>query len=109
MTLELSPEAWAVLEARSHDPFGWLGVHEHPKGGVIVRAFKAQAEKMWLIPKGGRAQVMQRIEGTDFFEKHWKGGDFDKSYRFRIENAEGHRWEEEDVYRFGPMLGEMDL
>jgi len=105
----LPPEAWAVLEARSHDPFAWLGAHKHAKGGVIIRAFKSQAEKMWLIPKGGRAQVMTRIEGTDLFEKHWKGGSFEKAYRFRIENADGHSWEEEDPYRFSPMLGEMDL
>jgi len=105
----LPPEAWAVIEARSHDPFGWLGMHEHPSGGVVVRAFKTRAEKMWLIPKGGRAQVMKRIEGTDVFEKHWKGGSFDKVYHFKIENHEGHSWEELDVYRFNPFLGEMDL
>jgi len=39
----LSPEAWAVVEARSHDPFGWLGMHEQPKGGVVVRALNPQA------------------------------------------------------------------
>ncbi|MDQ6982347.1 MAG: 1,4-alpha-glucan branching enzyme, partial [Mariprofundus sp.] len=105
----LSPEAWAVVEARSHDPFGWLGMHEHPDGGVIVRALSGQAEKMWLLPESGRAQVMKRIEGTDIFEKHWKGGAFDKVYRFRIENHDGHRWEIDDVYNFGPVLGEMDL
>jgi len=105
----LSPEAWAVIEARSHDPFAWLGMHEHPKGGVVVRALQAKAEKMWLLPQGGRAQVMNRIEGTDIFEKQWKGGSFEKKYRFRIENAEGHRWEQDDTYGFGPILGEMDL
>jgi len=105
----LSPEAWAVVEARSHDPFGWLGVHHHPKSGVVVRALKTKAEKMWLLPKGGKAQAMQRIEGTDVFEKHWKSGGFDKSYKLRIENADGHQWEQEDVYRFPPMLGDMDL
>jgi len=105
----LSPDAWAVVEARSHDPFTWLGVHEHPDGGVIVRTMKAQAERVWLLPDGGRAQVMQRIEGTDVFEKHWKGGSFEKTYRLRIENKEGHRWEKDDAYRFAPFLGEMDL
>ncbi|HID37274.1 MAG TPA: 1,4-alpha-glucan branching protein GlgB [Ghiorsea sp.] len=105
----LSPAAWAIVEARSHDPFAWLGIHEHPKGGVVIRALKTQAEKMWLLPKGGRAQVMTRIEGTDVFEKHWKGGSFEKAYTLRIENHDGHVWEQEDVYRFAPMLGDMDL
>jgi len=105
----LSPEAWAVIEARSHDPFGFLGRHEHAGGGVTVRTFQPRAEKMWLLPEGGRAQAMNRIEGTDLFEKHWKSGSFEKGYRFRIENREGHRWEIEDAYRFSPFLGEMDL
>ena len=105
----LSPEAWAIIEARSHDPFAWLGIHEHDKGGVVIRCLKTQAKKMWLLPKGGRAQVMKRIEGTDVFEKHWKGGNFEKAYTLRIENHDGHVWEQEDVYRFAPMLGDMDL
>jgi 1,4-alpha-glucan branching enzyme len=105
----LSPEAWAVVEARSHDPFAWLGRHKHPDGGVMIRALKTQAKKVWLMPKGGRAQVMTRIEGTDVFEKHWKGGGFNKSYTLRIENHDGHVWHQEDVYRFAPLLGDMDL
>ena len=105
----LPPQAWAIIEARSHDPFSWLGRHKHPKGGLIIRAFKVRAEKMWLVPEVGPALVMTRIEGTDIFESHWKEGGFENPYQFRIENIEGHSWEEEDVYRFGSMLGEMDL
>ncbi|WP_018293491.1 1,4-alpha-glucan branching protein GlgB [Mariprofundus ferrooxydans] len=106
--INLSDEAWAVLEARSYDPFAYLG--RHPEGsGVVVRAFKPRAEKMWLLPEGGKAMPMARIEGTDFFEKQWKSGDLDRNYRLRIEQADGHSWEEEDVYRFAPILGEMDL
>ncbi len=105
----LSNEAWAILEARSHDPFGWLGRHPAAKSGVVVRAFKPRAEKMWLLPEKGKAVAMPRLEGTDFFELTWKGGGFDSAYRLRIENKEGHQWEEEDVYRFGTILGDMDL
>jgi 1,4-alpha-glucan branching enzyme len=107
--IKLSHQASAILKAHSHDPFGWLGRHPNPRGGVTVRAFKPRAEKMWLLSEDGKALSMSRIEGTDFFENNWKQGGFDKHYRFRIENREGHQWEEEDVYRFGPMLGDMDL
>jgi len=105
----LSAEAWAVLEARSHDPFAWLGRHQSSGEGVVVRAFKLRAENMWLLPSKGKAIPMPRIEGTDFFELLWQGGDFASAYRFRIENHDAHKWEEEDPYRFGTMLGEMDL
>ncbi|MDQ6993120.1 MAG: 1,4-alpha-glucan branching protein GlgB [Mariprofundus sp.] len=104
--IKISNEAWAVLEARSHDPFAFLGRHTSATG-VIIRAFKPRAEKMWLLPQSGRAVAMKRVLGTDFFTiaRDSDAGD----YRFRIENKEGDKWEEEDVYRFAPTLGEMDL
>ena len=107
-TRELTDEARAILEARSHDPFAWLGRHPHDKDGVVVRAFKPRARCMWLV-SGKDKLPMPRIEGTDFFELVWAQGDFDTPYRFCIENHEGHQWEEEDVYRFSPVLGELDL
>ncbi|MDX8389127.1 MAG: 1,4-alpha-glucan branching protein GlgB [Mariprofundaceae bacterium] len=108
-TINICDEAWAILETRSHDPFAWLGRHAHDKGGVMIRAFKPKAEKMWLLPEKGKAVAMTQIKGTGFFEKHWKTGEFDMAYRFRIENSDGHRWEEQDAYRFGTVLGNMDL
>ncbi len=97
-----------ILEARGHDPFCWLGRHPADQG-VVVRAFKPRARRMWLLPDHGEPRLMARIEGTDFFVVHWKEGDFDAAYRFRIESHEGHVREEEDVYRFPPVLGELDL
>ena len=105
---DIPGQARAIQEGCSADPFGWLGRHQHADGGVVVRAIKPRAEKMWLLA-GDNAILMQRIEGTDLFEAHWPGGDFEQSYRFKIENGEGHTWQEEDAYRFEPMLGEMDL
>jgi 1,4-alpha-glucan branching enzyme len=107
--IKLSHQATAILKAHSHDPFSWLGRHSNSKGGVTVRAFKPRAEKMWLLPDKGKACPMTRIEGTGFFEKDWKQGGFDKRYLLRIENHDGHQWEEEDVYRFGTMLGDLVL
>jgi len=52
---------------------------------------------------------MPRIEGTELFAIGLSKGSFDTQYRFRIEDREGHVWEEEDVYRFPPILGELDL
>ncbi len=109
--MPLDEMAQAIIEARCHDPFCWLGRHPAGNGkpGVVVRAFKPRAERMWLIPDQGEARVMQRIEGTDLFVVHWPEGSFAASYRFEIENREGHRWTEEDVYRFSPVLGDLDL
>ncbi|MDX8401955.1 MAG: 1,4-alpha-glucan branching protein GlgB, partial [Mariprofundaceae bacterium] len=105
----LSETARAVLEVRSHDPFAWLGRHPREAGGVVVRAFKPRALHMWLLPERGEALPMRRITGTDAFVAEWTAGDFEQSYRFRIENHEGHVWEEDDPYRFPPLLGDLDL
>ena len=111
---KLPSNATEVIEARGHDPFAYLGRHQATglkasKDGVVIRAFKPRAEKMWLLDKGKRAKPMSRIEGTDLFAVSLPKGSFDTQYRFRIEDCEGHVWEEEDVYRFSPILGELDL
>ncbi|MDQ6953505.1 MAG: 1,4-alpha-glucan branching protein GlgB [Mariprofundaceae bacterium] len=105
---KLSPEAWTIIEARSYDPFAYLGRQPSQNTGVVIRAFKPHAEKIWVL-SGGESIPMVRVEGTDLFECAWKQGDFDVAYCFRIENKDGHQWEEEDVYRFSPFLGELDL
>ncbi|MFQ5582009.1 MAG: 1,4-alpha-glucan branching protein GlgB [Mariprofundaceae bacterium] len=105
----LSDEAYAILEARSHDPFAYLGRHRRPKSGIVIRAFKPRAEKMWLLQQGKRARSIPRMEGTDLFELQLPKGTFEEGYRFRIEDKQGHSWEEEDTYRFAPMLGDLDL
>jgi len=107
---KLPENAYKVIEARGHDPFDYLGRHpSDKKGGVVIRAFKPRAEKMWLLEAGKKPKAMPRIEGTDVFAVELTKGSFDSVYQFRIENSEGHNWDEEDPYRFSPLLGELDL
>ncbi len=101
-------EAYAIIEARSHDPFAYLGRHQSGSG-MVIRAFKPRSEKVWVVFEGGKPKPMKRIEGTDIFEHVEKKADFEKAYTFRIENGEGHQWEEGDAYRFSPMLSDFDL
>lgn len=108
-TVKINDAAHAIIEARSHDPFSWLGCHKHPDGGILIRAFKPRFEEMWLLHEGKKEQLMSRVEGTDFFEIHCKKRDFKHHYQFLVVDKQGHRWQEEDVYRFSPMLGEVDL
>ena len=69
MMKKLPDAAWQIIEARSHDPFNYLGRHQGDKGkGTVIRAFKPRAEKMWLLEDDKQATVMPRIEGTDLFE-----------------------------------------
>jgi len=104
----ISSQARAIVEARCHDPFAWLGRHTHPEAGVVIRAYKPRAEHLWLLVDR-RSFAMSRIDGTDLFEYHWETGDFEQHYAYRIEDRQGHTWQEEDAYRFGPMLSDYDL
>ncbi len=106
---QLDAAAYAVIEARCHDPFDYLGWHEHPEGGIVIRAFLPRAIKAWVLPEGSRARAMTRIHQDGLFEVHLPHGTFDKPYRLRMENHEGHRWEIDDAYRFPPMLSDFDL
>ncbi|MDX8413220.1 MAG: 1,4-alpha-glucan branching protein GlgB [Mariprofundales bacterium] len=105
----LTDAAYAVIEGRSHDPFAFLGCHSHAKDGVVVRIFRPHVSKAWLLGFGARPRVMKRTKGSDIFTCHVSKGAFDTPYRLRLEGGEGDRWEEEDPYRFPPMLGDMDL
>ena len=71
--IALPDEARRIAEARSHDPFAWLGRHP-ADSGVVVRAFKPQARRMWLL-SGSVELAMERIEGTDFFLVRWTDGE----------------------------------
>jgi 1,4-alpha-glucan branching enzyme len=105
----VDPLMYEIVEARCHDPFAFLGRHQHPDGGVVIRTFLPRAAKVWVLVKGERAKAMRRIHADGMFEAHLPRGNFEQEYRFRIENHEGHRWEAEDPYRFSPILGELDL
>ncbi len=106
---DLPEAARAVLEARTHDPFAWLGRHPRDGGGVVVRAFQPHAVRMWLLPAHGRALPMRREAEGGLFACDWPDGDFATGYRFRIERGDGQIREEDDPYHFPPLLGELDL
>jgi len=105
----LTDASYALIEGRSHDPFAILGRHTHPDGGIIIRIFRPHVSKAWLLGFGTRPRVMKRIKGSDFFTCRVAKGDFDTPYRLRLQGSEENLWEEEDPYRFPPMLGDMDL
>jgi len=100
---------YEILEARGHDPFTYLGRHEHSEGGIIIRAFLPRAARAWVLWQKRKTIAMQKIHADGLYEIHLPKGNFEKSYRLRLENAEGHRWEIDDAYRFPPLLSDFDL
>ncbi len=106
--IPVSPDrgAAAILQARAHDPFAYLGLH--PVGaGWVLRLFaphQSQAE----LRVAGSWQAMQRLaQAPDIFE--WRGSTPpDIPYPLRLHD--GQTWRETyDAYCFPNPISEHDL
>jgi 1,4-alpha-glucan branching enzyme len=95
----------ALVRGEHGDPFSVLGMHGNGRG-VVLRAFLPQAERAWVLESDGNpAGEMSRRHAEGLFEIRLPRSQF--AYRFRLESGP-HRWEQDDPYRFPPILGELD-
>jgi 1,4-alpha-glucan branching enzyme len=101
----------ALLAGRHGDPFAVLGRHATPGGGAALAVF---------MP--GAAEVHALLDAVDGappgiwpLHRRHSGGCFDGAvpvsgaYRLQVLWADGSRSVIEDAYRFGPVLGELDV
>ncbi|MGP6158534.1 MAG: GlgB N-terminal domain-containing protein, partial [Vulcanimicrobiaceae bacterium] len=90
------------------DPFGILGMHRIPEGGLVVRAFRPKAESLELIDArtGAGAGLLARVHPEGVFSLELPQGE-PFPYRFR-ENDGLSVAELEDPYRFGKVLSDAD-
>ena len=109
----LPQELLAALEAIAHgrhgDPFSVLGLHSEPDGALSIRVFLPDAERVWIVPNGSKSAAVdlsRLLEAGVFYARLRRKTGF--AYRLRVE-AGGETREIEDPYRFGPLLGEMDI
>jgi 1,4-alpha-glucan branching enzyme len=91
------------------DPFSVLGIHPHPDGGWVVRAFLPWALEIKLRV-GRRRPRMARASTPGGWEvripPEWGYEDAPPAYRMVVMDAEGTEWVREDPYRFPPSLDE---
>ena len=115
--VELDQVAWGDHP----DPHAVLGAHP-AEGGVIVRAFRPEADAVLVIPDPpaapaeGEADVpafgMQRIHGAGIFEALIPLAAppaFPFRYVLEVWYPGGKRYRLRDPYAFPPTLGELDL
>ena len=98
----------AALAAGSHgDPFGYLGPHPLAGKGWVLRVFRPGAEAVALLPrqKGRKPVGLEALGDEGLFAVALKADP--GAYRLKF-SAQGQEWEEQDPFRFGPVLGEMD-
>ncbi len=95
----------AILKARHHDPFSYLGLHGK-KGNWIFRIFRPHAREVWL-DTGAKWEKLRCIHKDGLFA--WEGADRPPSpCKIRIE-FEGGSIETHDPYTFPSSIGELDL
>ncbi|HUH00065.1 MAG TPA: 1,4-alpha-glucan branching enzyme, partial [Gammaproteobacteria bacterium] len=102
-------EAVEAIVAGSHtDPFALLGPHREGDQAV-VRAFLPAASRAWFVPPdtSGNPVEMRKAHPSGFFVVALPG-ELPGAYRIRVESG-GQRFEQEDPYRFGLVLGELDM
>jgi 1,4-alpha-glucan branching enzyme len=103
------PEVEAIVAARHGDPFGFLGMHP-TADGVCVRAMLPAAQEMAVIDSatGEVAAKGTKIHPDGFFVA--RIADRKEPFRYRLQvSSGGIRQEFYDVYRFAPVLGELDI
>jgi 1,4-alpha-glucan branching enzyme len=104
----LSAGARAILEARSNDPFAYLGMHK-AGNNLTVRVFLPWAHRLCVIDAaiGEVAGELARMHPDGL----WSGmlGQRPRfQYRLRAEGALGTS-EFHDIYSFSPVLGDLDI
>jgi 1,4-alpha-glucan branching enzyme len=104
-----SPEIAAIVAACHADPFAFLGLHEEGDG-LCVRAFLPDAAAMEVVDSanGAVAAIGRRVDAAGLFVATMP--ERRQPFRYRLRARWGKDWHEfDDIYRFPPVLGELDL
>jgi 1,4-alpha-glucan branching enzyme len=103
------PEIAAIVAGRHGDPFAFLGMHE-AEGRLCVRTFLPDAAAMAVVDcaSGAVAANGRRVHPAGLFVAAMPEGRL--PFRYRLRARWGKDWREfDDIYRFSPVLGELDL
>ena len=103
---EVDRQIQRLVELRHPDPHAVLGVH--PDGdGVVVRAFRPDAERVTVLPDFG-GQIPARHRKGGVFEARLNGRSDVFGYLLRIDYRGGASFTMRDPYSFRPTFGELD-
>jgi 1,4-alpha-glucan branching enzyme len=98
----------ALVRGDHGDPFSLLGPHRDGDQ-LVVRTFQPQAERVWVLDEAGHALAeLSREHPSGLFAGGLGKRKQPFVYRLRLE-AGGQTLEVDDPYRFGEILGELDV
>ncbi len=100
----------AFLSATHPDPFRILGPHRVGED-LAIRIFRPDAQKVEVLTNGESGQPIEaeKIHRDGFFCARISGANRDLPYRLRFTAWNDSQWTMADTYRYGPIMGEMDL
>jgi 1,4-alpha-glucan branching enzyme len=98
------------------DPFAVLGPHVVDAGAtslLVIRTIQPAAERVELVRLGAHGSrtvtTMARLPQGSVFAAEFPGEERVFDYRFRVTEPEGFVREIVDPYRYGQVMGELDL
>jgi len=100
------PQLHLILEARHHDPFSYLGLHQE-SGQAVMRAFLPHAGKVWLDTGSDHWEEMQRAHPDGLYQ--WQGSLAPTSPCLLRYEQDGHTCQQHSPYTFAPQISEHDL
>lgn len=101
----LPAEAYAIVEGRHGEPFGYLGPHTQ-NDATVVRVFLPGASAVEAVDERGHAAALQRLHEAGLFAGESPRG----AVRYRLRARFGDKAVElHDPYRFPPILTDFDL
>ncbi len=112
---QLDADIDRFLNADHGDPFALLGMHlveERGNKAVVVRAYHPGARRISVIDSatGDVAAELPCVRPQGFFMGPVEDCETPFRYRLRILPSDGKaEYDMEDPYRFGPVLGQLDL
>ncbi|HJU26749.1 MAG TPA: hypothetical protein VJ722_08745, partial [Rhodanobacteraceae bacterium] len=96
----------AIVSGDCSDPFSLLGPHARQDGTTAVRVFMPDVSTLWLVDAEGRVLAEgERVHPAGLWQAVLKRS---VPYRVRAGDASDH-FDFADAYRFGPVLGELDV
>ena len=87
------------------DPHRILGAHEADEGGVVVRAYRPEAQAVRVQPAGVEATLKDPAGLWEALPQ----GTLPLEYELEIEYSNGRTFTVRDPYSFLPTLGDLDL
>ena len=97
----------ALARGEHGDPFAYLGPHRLTGKSWVLRVFRPGVEAVTMLPGRRRRKpvTLRAVDRDGLFVARLRSDP--GAYRLRL-RSQGSTWEEDDPFRFGPVLGEMD-